>query len=104
MKGWIRLQVVLRCDALGEMASLHQLDDKTLLMAPIKKCECNFLLLVISSVFGILFNGSTGQSPSLLKPSLPFCAGRFLKCSVAQRETHPSEIGHIHLEHVRDTK
>lgn len=58
------------CDASGEMASLHQLDDKTLLMAPIKKCECNFLLLVISSVFGILLNRSTGQSRSLLKPSL----------------------------------
>lgn len=50
------------CDALGEMASLHQLDDKTLLMVPIKKCECNFLLLVIPSVFGILFNRSTGHS------------------------------------------
>lgn len=50
------------CDALGEMASLRRLDDKTLLMAPIKKCECNFLLLVIPAVFGILFNRSTGHS------------------------------------------
>lgn len=50
------------CDVLGEMASLHRLDDKTLLMAPIKKCECNFLLLVIPAVFGILFNRSTGHS------------------------------------------
>lgn len=53
VKCWTRLQVVLQCRAFGEMASLHQLDDKTLLMAPIKKCECNFLLPVISTVFGI---------------------------------------------------
>lgn len=49
VKGWTELQVALWCEAFGEMVPLHQLEDKTLLMAPIRKCECNFLLLVISS-------------------------------------------------------
>lgn len=72
IEGWTRLRVGSWCYALGEVALPHQLDDKTLLMAPIKKCECNFLLPVISPVFGILFNRSTGPSWSLLKPSLSF--------------------------------
>lgn len=79
VRGWTRLRRVLHCSASGEMAPLHQLDDKTLLMAPIKKCECNFLLLVISTVFGILFNRSTGQSRSLLKPSLSFLCWKIPK-------------------------
>lgn len=104
VKCWTRLQVVLQCRAFGEVASLHQLDDKTLLMAPIKKCECNFLLPVISTVFGILFNRSTSQSWSLLKPSLSFCAGRFLKRRAAQIQALHLETGHTHLEHMSNTK